>query len=210
VTNVPASVKVRIDGFLAKALSAQTEYAKVALSEREAACNAARADNPDTASQNDRLHVYEGSDWTSGWARGRWLSVRLHTTESSNRQAHPSDSYAAYTFDLEHGGYPVPTSGYYTRAQRKRLNAAVYAADVAAFSAFAKQNPGDGPVDLSYLRAKDTALQLDATQILLTDSGIELTHTDESEAARGLILKIPFAKLAGIGTPGGPLDPATR
>jgi hypothetical protein len=191
-------------------LRAQTIFARVSANERDVACRRLVKDDGDEVSDLGRpLAIFERIEWTMGLARGRWLSVRLHDSFGSSHAAHPEDVYASYTFDLTHGGYPVPTRGFYTKAQRSRLNAAIFAAEMRTLADLAKQDPAQ-TVPRDYVKSNAEGLTIEAPQILLTETGIEVTGVDPSEAARNLIVAIPFSDLTGVGTTGGPLDPATR
>lgn len=209
VIGVAAEVKARIDGLLARGLASQLPSSALTPSERKARCAKAIAQNaPYFKVVGHPYEEFEAADWTPGLARGRWLSARLHVTEYAGG-AHPSDSYTAITFDLAHGGYPVPRSGFYPSSQRARFNHLIFVSEVALTKTFDPQNPPDAET-IGFLRQSAQALVVDAAQILLTSAGIEVTGIQDSEAARNEIVKVPFAALEDLGTPGGPLDPATR
>jgi hypothetical protein len=207
VSGVPADVKARIDGLLASALTSRLPSSQSTPAEREAQCAKALSEN----APYQKVHPYqqtEADDWTTGFSHGRWLSARLHVTQYSGG-AHPSDNYVSMTFDLAHAGYPVPKSGFYLDAQRARFNQALFKYYVANVTSFDPQHPPDAS-DLKYMSETTRALDLDETHILLTSAGIEINGIENAEAARNEIVKVPFSALNGIGTPGGPLDPATR
>lgn len=212
VVGVPADVKARIDGFLERALASEsTSYQDAPYGRparvREVVCAKGIAANAPYAKEREFATI-EAAVWTPGFARGRWLSTRLHVMNFAGG-AHGSDTYFAITFDLDHGGYPVPASGFYTNAQRARFNHALFTSQVAV----RRSNDPDGPLDaddIESLRQNAQALNVQAAQILLTSAGIEVTGMETSEAARSEVVKVSFSALRGIGTPGGPLDPATR
>jgi hypothetical protein len=135
--------------------------------------------------------------------------MRLHAMYLQTPSAHPSDEYTSVTFDLAHGGYPVPTFGFYTPGRRERFNAILYDADVREMRSLAKEER-DLSVDSAYLKQRDAGLSVNATQILVRAKTIEVTNVDDSGAMRNYILQVDDAALFAIGTANGPLDPRTR
>jgi hypothetical protein len=188
VTGVPAEVKARIDGLLARTLASQLPSSERTRSEWEASCKAIAENAPYVEKLGHPYGQDEGADWTPGLARGRWLSARLHVTAYAGG-AHPSDSYTAITFDLGHEGYPVPRSGFYPNSRRARFNQLIFAARVALTKAFEPQNPLDAAT-IGYLRAETQALDIDASQILLMAAGVEVTGTESAEAGRNEIVNV--------------------
>ncbi len=209
VTGVPSDVKARIDASLAKLLATQSPTAPLTRTKREANCAQATAD---FASYGKTIeHSFSSNEvarWTTGLARGRWLSVRLHVTGFAIGNAHPWDAYAAATFDLDHGGYPVPRSGFYTSAQRPAFDEKLAQSEVAALRSEDATASHDADV-LASIRQQIEQSPINASNLLLTASGLEVTGTLD-EAFRNIIITLSYAGLKGIGTPGGPLDPATH
>jgi hypothetical protein len=202
VSGVPSNVKARVDGVLSQQLAYLSLFPNRSVRTREAACVKERQARI-RFFKEDAFHGFERAEWTVGLARGRWLSVRLHYEEYSGAgQAHPLDYYRATTFDLQHDGYPVPTSGYYLKAQRALLDRAVGDADIAARHVPSIWNDS--------VRKSVVAAGIDDRNVLVTPEGIEINGLGGDEAERTIIVSVPFSKLAGVGTPGGPLDPATR
>jgi hypothetical protein len=201
VSGVPPDVKVRIDANLATLLTSQSETAPLSKAKREAECAG--------SIEGRAFSSTETATWTKGLMRGRWLSMRLHVSSYASAAAHPSDRYAAITFDLDHGGYPVRRAGFYTSSQRPALNAELAKGALAALAANDPIDTRD-PSTLASMRHEIEQAAIDESQLLLTPSGLEITGVFESEAARNLIVRLTFAELRGVGTPGGPLDPQTR
>jgi len=201
VTGVPSDVKARIDANLAAVLASQSATAPLPKAKREAECAG--------SFEGRAFSSTETATWTKGLMRGRWLSMRLHVSSYASPAAHPADRYAAITFDLDHGGYPVPRAGFYTNSQRPALNAELAKGAIATLAANDPSGARD-PSTVASIRHEIEQAAIDESQLLLTPSGLEVTGVFESEAARNLIVSVTFAELRGIGTPGGPLDPQTR
>jgi len=208
VMGVSAEEKTRIDGVLAALLASRSPSAAVAPRQREATCAKAIAHRGAGAAA-DSYSSDESADWTTGLAHGRWLSVRVHVSAYSSGAVHPSDAYAAVTFDLAHGGYPVPTSGFYTHARRPMLERVLAKAELAHLAA---EQPGE-PLDaakIAYVRNDIAMSAFTESDFLLTTTGIEVTGIITTDAEGKQMIAVPYASLRGIGTPGGPLDPTTR
>ena len=200
VAGVPSGVKRRIDGILAKQMM-DLSLTPETSSRREAACTKETKERI-AVDKRDSYHGFEHADWTTGLARGRWLSVRFHYSEYSGAfQVHPADYYRSTTFDLAHGGYPVPTIGFYVKAQRAHLADALTRAEIASLNA---------AVDREAVHQLVSGALIDDPDIIVTLDGIEVTGLGGDEATRNLIVKVPYSQLTGVGTPDGPLDPATR
>jgi hypothetical protein len=197
VTGLPAAMKARMDRVLASLLLSQFPSAALTSREREAAC-----------AKRHRSPSYESADWTTGFAHGRWLSVRVHASGYASGAVHPWDAYAAITFDLTHGGDPVPKGGFYTNAQRVELDHVLANAEIAHLSA--DDGHAVDAVKAGYVRKDVEMSALTASDFLLTRTGIEVTGFTTVDAEGRQTIEVPYSALRGIGTPGGPLDAATR
>jgi hypothetical protein len=210
VLGVPQDVKARIDASLANLLATQSPTAPLTRAKREANCAQVAADVASYVKKIEQPYTsFEEAKWTTGLARGRWLSVRLHVTAFAIENAHPSDQYAAVTFDLDHGGYPVPRNGFYTNAQRAALDAKLVQSEMAAIRHDDPSGLSDADA-MASIRQQIAQAETDESHFLLTSSGIEFMGAIDAEPFNNEILKLSYAELKGIGTPGGPLDPATR
>jgi hypothetical protein len=208
VMGVPPEVKARSDGILEQQLQ------EVALrpswrASRESHCAQAIRDGI-TYFGGVRFHGFNNADWTVGLTHARWISVRLHVEQYSGAgQAHPTDFYTSTTFDLRHDGYPVPTSGYFLKSQRARFD------DALTSGWFALMKRGNPPYRPNVYAVADVhgaiaSAVIDQRSIMLATGGIDDCGLGFNEATRTVIVDVPYEKLTGVGTPGGPLDPATR
>ena len=205
VAGVPAAAAAVIDAALRKM---ERDVAEAATSPGGAACEKEYREDIAADPRGSMLHgsFFDG-DWTVGLQTKRWISVRFHTTSFAGG-AHPSDTYAAATFDLAHGGYPVRTFGFYTSARRKRFDRIVLDADFRTMATLSKRE--GFTVDPDFLRTRDSDLAVDASQILVLPGAIAISGIGSSEAERNDLLTIDERPLFAVGTPNGPLDPKTR
>jgi hypothetical protein len=197
VTGLPTAMTARMDRVLASLLRSQAPSAASTSRERELAC-----------AKRHHFSSYENADWITGLAQGRWLSARIHASGYASGAVHPWDGYAAVTFDLEHGGDPVPTSGFYTNARRAKLDQILANAEIAHLDA--EDGKAVDADRAAYVRRDVEMSALKASDFFLTRRGVEVTGITTVDAEGRQIIEVPYSVLRGVGTPGGPLDAATR
>ena len=140
--------------------------------------------------------VSMGQVWSTGLASDRWLSVRLRQFVRKPSTGADLETYFCMTFDLKSADGPLPTEHFYTAATRPAFNSAI-----AAYY---------GKSLDSARRSFYLGLNVANTEILVTETGAEVTEINDDAKHENDVVKLSNASLRGAYAPNGPLDPATR